>query len=195
MIAENSDIIALTAQADIHRLYERVIQPALAEFVPSRDVERITGDMNQFLEGARINTNNSLCHELRRTFALIMGALFERQLRSWLSERIPAEKKTVEKADWPGLVRLVARVDSSITVNPVVTDLENLWSVANAVRHGNGPSAEKLRQEAPQFWDQTRMRPDVTCDLVGNMRIDDTQLERYAQAVLKFWHLAGASSC
>jgi hypothetical protein len=30
-------------------------------------------------------------------------------------------------------------------------------------------------------------------DPVGNMRISDTQLERYATAVMRFWHLAGAS--
>lgn len=35
MITENTDIVALTAQADIHRLYVKVIQPALAEFVPA----------------------------------------------------------------------------------------------------------------------------------------------------------------
>jgi hypothetical protein len=194
MISENSDIVALTAQADIHRLYVRVIQPALAEFAPSGDVVGETTDIDEYLEGARINTHNSLCHELRRTFALVLGALFERQLRSWLAEKLPTEKKRVEKANWSGLIELLDHMDSSIRVNVVMTDLESLWSVSNAVRHGNGPSADNLLQKAPQYWDQTRMRPDMKRDLVGNMRIDDAQLERYAKAVMKFWHLVGASS-
>jgi hypothetical protein len=194
MIAENSDIIALTAQADIHRLYVKVIQPALAEFAPTGDVVGEATDMDEFFEGARINTHNSLCHELRRTFALVLGALFERQLRFWLSERMPADKKNVENAKWPGLIKLVNRVDGSITTNLVMPDLENLWLVANAVRHGNGSSVENLLQKAPHLWNQARTRPHVKRDLVGNMRIDDAHLEQYVTAVMRFWHLAGASS-
>ena len=87
----------------------------------------------------------------------------------------------------------MGRVDSSISASNVVTDLNNLWLVTNAVRHGNGPSAENLLQQAPQFWDRTPTCPNVKRDLVGNMRIDDAQLERYAKAVKKFWHLAGVS--
>jgi hypothetical protein len=194
MITENSDIVALTAQADIHRLYVKVIQPALTEFAPTADIVGETTDINEFLEHARINTHNSLCHELRRTFALVLGALFERQLRFWLSEKMPAKKKNVENAKWPGLIKLVNCVDGSITTNLVITDLENLWLVANAVRHGNGPSAESLLQKKPDFWSQTGTRPHVKRDLIGNMRIDDAQLGLYATAMMRFWHLAGATS-
>jgi hypothetical protein len=195
MITENSDMVALTAQADIHRLYVKVIQPALAEFAPTVDVDIVgeTTDIDQFLEHARINTHNSLCHELRRTFALILGALFERQLRFWLSEKMPAKKKNVETAKWPKLIKLVNCVDRSVTTNPVITDLEDLWLVANAVRHGNGRSAETLLQKKPDFWSQTEKEPHVKRDLIGKMRINDAQLELYARAIMRFWHLAGAS--
>lgn len=195
MITENSDTVALTAQADIHRLYVKVIQPALAEFAPTVDVDIVgeTTDIDQFLEHARINTRNLLCHELRRTFALVLGALFERQLRFWLSEKMPTKKETVEKKSWLQLVSLVNCVDGSITTNPVMTDLENLHLVANAVRHGKGRSAETLLQKKPDFWSQTGKEPHVKRDLIGKMRINDAQLELYARAVMRFWHLAGAS--
>jgi len=194
MIAENSDTVALTAQADIHRLYVRVIQPALAEFVPTVDVVGETTDLDEFLEHARINTHNALCHELRRTFALVLAALFERQLRFWLSEKLLARKEDVEHARWPEAKKLVDCVDGSITTDRVITDLDDLWLVANAVRHGNGPSAESLLQKKPDFWGQSGTKPHVKRDLIGNMRIDDAQLELYARAVMRFWHLAGASS-
>jgi hypothetical protein len=87
-------------------------------------------------------------------------------------------------------------VDGSIgTKSPTMDDLNTLWSVANAVRHGNGPSATQLLDAAPQFWDQARTKTDSRwqSDLVGNMRIGDAQLHRYARAVMEFWHLAGAS--
>lgn len=195
MITENSDVVALTAQADIHRLYVKVIQPALAEFAPTVDVDIVgeTTDIDQFLEHARINTHNLLCHELRRTFALVLGALFERQLRFWLSEKIPTKKEAVEKTLWPQLVSFVNCVDGSITTNPVMTDLETLHLVANAVRHGNGRSAETLLQKKPDFWSQTGKEPHVKRDLIGKMRINDAQLELYARAIMRFWHLAGAS--
>ena len=195
MIAENSDTEALTAQADIHRFYVKVIQPALAEFVPTDDVVGVeTDDIEAFLEGARRNTHNALCYEMRRTFALIIGAMFERQLRSWLSGKKPTETKKVEKVEWPALVKL-AETAMGGSIGTDMTEIETLWSVANAVRHGNGRAATKLSNTAPQFWDQARMKPDLRwkSDLVGNMRISDAQLERYATAVMRFWHLAGAS--
>lgn len=197
MIAENSDPEALTAQADIHRFFVKVIQPALAEFVPTDDIVGVeTTDMEVFFENARVNTHNALCHEMRRSFALIIGALFERQLRSWLSGKMPTETKKVEDAKFPDLVKLVDVVDRSIGTESRITDLEALWSVANAVRHGNGPTAAKLLNKTPQLWNQARMKPDLRwqSDLVGNMRISDAQLEGYVRAVIDFWHSAGASS-
>src|SRR5437588_7818490 len=104
MIAENSDTVALIAQADILQLYVKVIRPALVEFAPNN--ANIGGEpksMDEFLESARIHMHDSLCHELRRTFALVVGALFERQLRSWLLQRMPTRKNDVEKAKWPQL--------------------------------------------------------------------------------------------
>jgi hypothetical protein len=199
MIPSNSDPAALTAQADIYRFYLTVIQPALAEFVPTDDiVGGETADIDVFLERAEITTHNALCYEMRRAFALIIGALFERQLRSWLSGKMPAETKTIEAAKWrarsgqPSL----AKMGEKEVGEPVGTDIESLWSVANAVRHGNGDAATKLSHKAPQFWDHVRTRPELRwqSDLVGNMRIPDAQLERYVRAVLEFWHLAGASS-
>lgn len=194
MITENSDIIALTAQADISRLYAKVIQPALVEFaLEGLNVVEEGKNMEEFLESAQIHTHNSLCHELRRTFALVIGALFERQLRFWLSEKLPTKKKDVEKAKWPELIKLVKCVDSSITTNALMKDLENLWLIANAVRHGSGPSTESLLKKKPTLWRQTGTRPHAKRDLVDNMCIDDAQIEDYTKAVMKFWHLAGAS--
>src|SRR5215467_6132843 len=117
MIPENSDKVALTAQADIARLYVKVIQPALANFVATADAGGETRDIDEFLERARINTHNSVCHELRRTFALVLGALFERQLRVWLLERMPARHKNIEDANWTTLKELLDSVDASITTS------------------------------------------------------------------------------
>jgi hypothetical protein len=138
MIAENSDIVALTAQADMHRLYVTVLRPALGEFLPADDVTGECNTIDEFLKAARNNTHNLVCHELRRTFALILAAVFERHLRSWLSGKITAARKDIEKENWQDLVKRLQTIDTSIAAHPVMADLESLHLVANAVRHGNG---------------------------------------------------------
>lgn len=194
MIPEDSDPVALAAQADIHRFYIKVLQPALQEFTPTDYVVGLEAcDMEDFLEAARRNTHNSLCYEMRRTFALIIGALFERQLRSWLSGKMPNATKQIEKDKWPQLIKRVQTTIGAIGTD--MTDLEILWSVANAVRHGNGTATRGLLEKAPQFWEHTRMQPELMSrsDLVGNMHISDAQLVQFVSAVLTFWHRAGAS--
>jgi hypothetical protein len=195
IIPENSDPVALTAQADIHRFYVKVVQPALKEFAPGNDVKGSeTTDLEVFLEAARQNTHNSLCYEMRRAFALVIGALFERQLRFWLSGKTSSATKEIEKEKWPALVERT-KTALRTAVIPEMADLETLWSVANAVRHGNGTATTKLLTHAPQFWNQARRVTKLgwKSDLVGNLRISDADLEEYVIAVLRFWRRAGAS--
>lgn len=195
MISENSDPVALTAQADIHRFYVKVVRPVLMEFAPANDVIGLeTTDLEVFLEGARQNTYNALCHEMRRTFALVVGAIFERQLRLWLSGKMSIATKEIAKEKWSALVERTKTVLGKSMI-PEIVDLETLWSVANAVRHGNGRATTKLLRDVPQFWDQTRRVSKLgwRSDLVGNMRIGDADLEKYVIAALRFWHRAGAS--
>lgn len=194
-IPEDSDIVALTAQADIHRFYVRVIRPTLKKFAPAGDVIGLgTKDLDVFLEAARQNTHNALCHEMRRTFALVVGALFERQLRLWLSGKMPGKAAEIEKEKWSDLVER-AKVAVGATMITEMADIEILWSVANAVRHGNGRATTGLLRDAPQLWDQARRVSKLgwKSNLAGNMRISDADLEKYVIATLRFWHRAGAS--
>ena len=154
VIREDSDPVALTAQADTHRFYVSVIRPALMEFAPAEDVFGFeTTDLDVFLDAASQHTHNALCYEMHRTFALVLGALFERQLRLWLSVKTTGEAKRIETDTWQGLIER-AKVAVGTTIIPEMTDIETLWSVANAVRHGNGRTTTKLLKDMPQLWDQ-----------------------------------------
>jgi hypothetical protein len=107
---------------------------------------------------------------------------------------MPSEAKKIETDTWLGLIER-AKVAVGTTIITEVTDLETLWSVANAVRHGNGRTTTKLLKDMPQFWDYA---PKVSksgwkSDLVDSMRIRDADLKKYVIAVLRFWHRAGAS--
>jgi hypothetical protein len=198
MIQENSDPIALTAQADIHRFHKRVIELALAEFTPGPDVEG--GDapsLDVFLEKAQTTTHNALCWEMRRTFGLTIGAMFERQLRQWLAHHAPTHRIEIEKAHLPKLERLIAQI-RGITLEEagVANDIRELWTVANAVRHGEGSSLKALTTASPRFWSQVPAAAlkSGRAWQAGDMRVKDSDLRRYTLAAMKFWWKAGASS-
>lgn len=61
MIPENTDPIAVAAQADILRFYSNVIHQALTEFVPGPDVTGgIAPDEDEFFAMAKAHTHTTL---------------------------------------------------------------------------------------------------------------------------------------
>lgn len=72
--------------------------------------------------------------------------------------------------------------------------LTQMFVVANVVRHGEGPSCERLRASAPQLWDDAAT--DYLDLLPGtpvaseHLRIRKNDLIRYIGATTRFWGLA-----
>jgi hypothetical protein len=195
LIRENSDQVALIAQADIDRFFIRVIRPALGNFAPGPDVPGgIVDDMDTFLDRAKAATHNALCYEMRRTFGLTIGALFERQLRFWLGHGAPSERARIESARFPSLGPLITELRGiSLASSGRAADLNELWLLANAVRHGEGPAVRNLAKIAPALWAHLSEEA-ASSRRVDNIRVSDSDLERYTVAVMKFWWAAGASS-
>lgn len=182
----------------MHRLYTRIIHPALIEFAPSPDVPGGEVDsMDAFLEKARTATHNALCYEVRRSFALIIGGTFERQLRFWLIRGAPEEREKIETASWAMLSGLVESLrEISFHSAGISDDIQEMWLVVNAVRHGDGRSIDELAKRRPSMWDHLpteRFGANPT-GLAGDMRVKDSDLYRYFVATLRFWCAAGASS-
>jgi hypothetical protein len=197
-IQQNSDPIALTAQADIHRFYSRVIYPALTEFAPGPDVTGgVAPDLDTFFARAQAHTHNALCWEMRRTFGLTIGAMFERQLRFWLVSHAPKRRAEIEKAvSLAGLEPLIGEL-RGVTLEGAGSAgaIRELWLVANAVRHGEGRSLRDLVKTVPRFWSHLPENiPEADRALIADMRVKDRDLRRYTLAAMKFWWLAGASS-
>ena len=69
-----------------------------------------------------------------------------------------------------------------------------MFIVANVVRHGEGASCEKLRNLAPELWDDDRS--DYRDLLAGppipseHLRVGKIDLVRYIRATTRFWGLA-----
>ena len=200
MIAENTDPVALTAQADIDRFYRKVIGPALVEFAPGPDmIGGAAADEDGSFARAEAHTRNALCWEIRRTFGLTISALFERQLRSWLAHHAPNLRDAIEKPSLLNLELLIGRIRGIALEDAgaeVADDVRELWLVANAVRHGEGPSLKKLAKAVPGLWVHlpANARELGRAPPIDDMRLKACDLHRYTHATMKFWWSAGASS-
>lgn len=200
MLPENSDMIALRAQADITRFYSKIIHPVIAGLVPEdAPPGGVTSDADAFFEAARIGTHNALCVEARMAFALTMGAAFERHLRLWLVTKLPERRKALQRE--PGWSNVLAHVSSltgtDMATLPINIDLEELWLLVSTARHGDGGSCATLREKAPDLWQHLTAEQIAEAVDEGtatfNMQVGDADLGRYAHAVLSFWRYLGAS--
>ena len=200
MTPPNSDNIAMRAQADIERFYSRVVFRTLSDLVPEPlPGNPVTNDLDQFLDRARIATHNGLCVEARNAFALTMGAAFERHLRLWLATKCPADRKKIQKeAGWLNVAgRVSALAGTDMAALALAVDVEELWLVVSAVRHGDGQACTTLRTQAPQLWGH--LTPAELEEAVSdgsasfNMQVSDGDLARYAHAILAFWGYLGAT--
>lgn len=201
MIRRNSDQIALIAQGDTHRFYERVVIPALQELTPQLTPSGRSLDEGEtsFLELARINTHNALCYEARNSFALSLGAAYERQIRLWLSHTAKDRRKEIEKISWPHLEPLILELKNiDIKSLPISNDINELRLIVNCVRHGDGGSVSALERLNPQLWHHlsSGLRSEYAKHglLTHSMRIADKDLARYVAAILTFWEHAGGSA-
>ena len=73
----------------------------------------------------------------------------------------------------------------------VQVDLTELLLVGNVVRHGEGPSCDRLRSMSPMLW---AYAPSAYVDIVSEappvserMRVSAYDLARYVRAAARFW--------
>jgi hypothetical protein len=104
----------------------------------------------------------------------------------------------IEKAvSLAGLEPLIGEIRGVVLEDAGVGgDIRELWLVANAVRHGEGRSLRDLATAAPKLWAHlpTNAIEAGHAQAIGDMRLKDSDLQRYTLAVTKFWAAAGASS-
>ena len=183
-------------QANIARLYQRVIQPCL-DRLPVHD-RLVTGeapDLDTSLERAAMQVDNYTANEANKVFALMLAAVFERQLRAWAFH-------VLSGAPQPDIARMPIE-SLLVAVNGVWgIDLENdsggpdiaeAFFVANVVRHGDGRSSQALQSRAGHLWDQQ----DDYVDLAPGpspqsemLRIRSADLVRYIRSMVRYWGLA-----
>jgi hypothetical protein len=188
------DLLPRVFQADLSRFYSRVIVPVLNELQPHANTIE-AGEfrsMDEFLDNAEKLTSNLIAYEARRCFALTLAAIFERQLRCW------AQSHGILKTKFDDLVkRIAATLTLDLEAGSVNQTIKELHLLANAVRHGEGYSANKLWKLAPHLWPPLGEAPSLRLGeklgrlhLSERIEVSDTDLFRYIRSLTRFWGLA-----
>ncbi|MBN9254811.1 MULTISPECIES: hypothetical protein [unclassified Mesorhizobium] len=191
------DLLPRIFQADIHRFYTRVLLPALDNLPLHSGVKTsgLAASMAEFLEHAQMHTSNMLAFEARRSFALTLDGLFERQLRIWARVHVSEDRRAgIATVEINKLVRGVGlRHGLDLETGQVRVTIEELHLLGNAVRHGDGGSLTKLRDRAPHLWryaDNTvAAKSEEHAILSEGIQLSDNDFMRYMRAVTRFWGL------
>ncbi|OYW67104.1 MAG: hypothetical protein B7Z40_08695 [Bosea sp. 12-68-7] len=187
------DLLPRQFQADCERFFQSVIAPALATLRPSSP-NTVTefASVTEFLDACTQSTFNLLAYEARRSFALTLGAIFERQLRIWSRVHSTAPRDLTHFD--PMLKAAAAKHRIDLSRYDVGRILRELYLLANAVRHGDGTAVEELRKTALHLWPGLSLEAVERCNAMSiwseAIQLSDDDLARYATAIARFWGLA-----
>ncbi|MCK1455295.1 hypothetical protein IVB36_31625 [Bradyrhizobium sp. 35] len=194
---QTSDQLPRIFQANLARLFERVIQPAM-EALPVHASPECgeAATIEQFLDRAAAQVDNYTANEAAKAFSLTLAAIFERQLSIWARAIYRGDAIDLPKS--PGfqefLTLCAERTGIDLDQGALGADLTEMFMAANVVRHGEGPSCEKLKTIAPALCDDAAN--DYHDLLAGpriaseHLRIRMRDLIRYIWATTRFWGLA-----
>lgn len=182
-------------QGDLDRFFQRVVRPALKELCLHEDIkENRLLSFDEYFERAAQVTFNLLVYDARQCYALALAAIFERHLRIWAYKSFPDKEKS-KIFDWT-YCNLWKRIieDHQITYDRCHDTIKELHLLANAVRHGDGRSVDKLQKQSPHLWppvtEFAALNPKERSSLSGNIRVSDEIFIRYIRALIRFWGLA-----
>jgi hypothetical protein len=150
---------------------------------------------------------NDLFRLTTTAFCLSIQSIWERQIRSYVaqcaSELEPANGPMIEQANtgkWEAVETIFTKLRGiKLSAFPSYPELQILNLVANACRHGNGPSATKLWRLHPEFWPSTRSPTarnrgrengpliPPPADLIS---IPVERLHAFTDAIVEFWEEA-----
>lgn len=168
-------------QADLDRLYRRVIVPALVELPADAPLRTIfpVGTLDGFLERAEHETNGLLAKEVRRGFVLMIAAVFERQLVACTPSG-GSKSPTFNKR----LQRVATHYNINLEDRDLGKTIGHLHLIANVARHGDGRSLAQLRDTRRDLWPPEPLALGLVPE---SMVINDDQFRLVMLALTRFW--------
>lgn len=152
--------------------------------------------IDEFLDRAAAQVDNYTANEAAKAFTLTLAAVFERQLSIWARAIYQGNATCMPKArGFQDFLAICAGYGGiNIEQGGLSADLNEMFMVANVVRHGEGPSCEKLKETAPALWDDTANEyQDISAGPrleSEHLRVRMRDLVRYIRATTRFWGLA-----
>lgn len=143
--------------------------------------------------------------EMHRSFTMMLGGLWERNFQRLLADAafLLAEpeqagiREKIKAGSWNGLAAAFLAIRGfSLADFPVHAELELLHRVTSAVRHGDGPSADKVRELAPDMflataepmnWFTYFTRGADGDSAVNRLEVTFERLTAFKDAVAGFW--------
>ena len=178
-------------QANLDRLFVRVIQPTMDALMLHPVLEQgEAASMNEFLDRAAAQVDNYTANEAAKSFVLTLAGVFERQLSIWTTATGLTDLAKL-RGFQEQLLAGAQHASLDLAIDDLGAELNEMFTVANVVRHGEGPSCERLRVMAPALWD------DAAADYIDlvpgprrpseTLRIRRNDLVRYVRATTRFW--------
>jgi hypothetical protein len=186
-----ADYLPRNFQGNVHRLFSRVILPALNALPVHAELRfGATASWDEFVDRATAMTDNYMANEAAKAYALVLAGLFERQLAIWSRSR-----GATAPGHQPSFRSLLAEGAREAAVDledrGLGRNLTEMFLVANVFRHGDGRSVAQLREYAPQLWDYEPSRyVDVlppNSDESEKVLLQISDVVRYAGACARFW--------
>lgn len=192
-------LLPRTFQANMARLYIRVIGPALAQLPDHPQVQ--TGcapDLEAFQNWAAGQVDNYTANEACKVFALVLVASFERQLRLWAPHIL--DERTIR--DKPGFRDLLDALASTLPLDMETDGLKDIiieaFEVGNVVRHGPGRAMTWLQKHAPHLIDRScQDYVDISMPVSPDsewLRLRQQDILRYATGMSRYWGMADQES-
>ncbi|HDR9053168.1 TPA: hypothetical protein QDB02_000865 [Burkholderia vietnamiensis] len=183
-------------QANIDRLFQRVIRPGLDALPIHPELQfGETTSLDEFLDRAAAQVDNYTANEAAKAYSLTLAGLFERQVRIWgraLRVTMTATKQGREPfLEYLALCTKTGDVELSSDLRE---DIKEMFLVANAYRHGDGSSATDLKKFSPRLWVYA---PSKYVDVLPSneevseqLLLQPADVIRYARACARLWGYA-----
>jgi hypothetical protein len=196
--AGQPSLLPRVLQANIVRFYEMAVRPMLDRATVSKESVSLdtAADYEGRLDVLARQIDNHTADEARRALALTLASTFERQLRIFAREVLP--QKVRPKVARQNLMELLEMVAADQTIDLQTASLggvlAELLTLANAVRHGDGPACDRLAAVAPRFWldvgSASQAMPPALEAQSERIRIADEDFRLYVSAIVRLWGLA-----
>ncbi|HEM7880089.1 TPA: hypothetical protein U2L31_006539 [Burkholderia contaminans] len=159
-----ADVQTALHKPRIRAFLRDVVQPALAAL--DRDIEHWSKTQEGGAPFAHADAE-ALLQATIQAFCLAVQSIWERQLRTWLSDSVhhdgagdDGQLRSARKVPFDKLSPLLYTLRAvELTSFPSYADLAFLQLVANACRHGDGLSSDALFRAHPELWPKWTSAP------------------------------------